>query len=577
MKNWKKLFSIIMEYKKEHILALLFLLLQSIAALCLPFILIQIVDIGIEKQNTKVLLVMGAIYISITIAYNLFKAISDYIYAKIGGKVIVNLRKRVLEHLSELSGKFYSNMKSGDIYSTITDDIGTVQELCTNEIFATITNIVMAIPMIIFLIVLDYRLFIVSILLQPIYVLVQEKLGNSIGYHSQELRSSFSEYSSSLQEYLYSPINIEKNKAREYIIKKILNFSKANAEILIEINFDFSKGQICGNLMQNFSNILIIILGGILLINHQTTIGTILVYMQYAGKILTPMLGISQLNMKFKKAKISLDRIFVLLETNSDVIYNIGIKKDGISLGKIEFKDVSFGYTPNHYILRNIDFLIESGKVTALVGGSGAGKTSIVNLLYRMWDVKYGKIVIDGINIIDYDIEYLRKNISIVSQDIVLLNDTIYNNIALGDSQISMDDVIKATRIANIYDTIMGLDKQFDTIIGDRGIKLSGGQKQRLAIAMAIVRKSQIIIFDEATSALDNINEFDIYRKIVDLFKDKTLLIISHRFSTIEKADKIYVLNAGRVVESGTHKTLMEKRNYYYKLYKKEADEKIKM
>lgn len=194
-----------------------------------------------------------------------------------------------------------------------------------------------------------------------------------------------------------------------------------------------------------------------------------------------------------------------------------------------------------------------------------------------MWDVKYGKIVIDGINIIDYDIEYLRKNISIVSQDIVLLNDTIYNNIALGDSQISMDDVIKATRIANIYDTIMSLDKQFDTIIGDRGIKLSGGQKQRLAIAMAIVRKSQIIIFDEATSALDNINEFDIYRKIVDLFKDKTLLIISHRFSTIEKADKIYVLNAGRVLESGTHKTLMEKRNYYYKLYKKEADEKIKM
>ena len=329
--------------------------------------------------------------------------------------------------------------------------------------------------------------------------------------------------------------------------------------------------------MQNFSNILIIILGGVLLINHQTTIGTILVYMQYAGKILTPVLGISQLNMKFKKAKISLDRIFVLLETNSDVIYNIGKKKDGISLGKIEFKDVSFGYTPNHYILRNIDFLIESGKVTALVGKSGAGKTSIVNLLYRMWDVKYGKIVIDGINIIDYDIEYLRKNISIVSQDIVLLNDTIYNNIALGDSQISMDDVIKATRIANIYDTIMSLDKQFDTIIGDRGIKLSGGQKQRLAIAMAIVRKSQIIIFDEATSALDNINEFDIYRKIVDLFKDKTLLIISHRFSTIEKADKIYVLNAGRVLESGTHKTLMEKRNYYYKLYKKEADEKIKM
>lgn len=577
MKNWKKLFNIIIEYKKEHIFAFLFLLLESVAALCLPFVLIQIVDVGIEKQNYHFLLLMGAIYIAITILYNLFKAISDYVYAKIGSKVILNLRKKVLEHLSKLSGDFYSNMKSGDVYSTITDDIGTVQELCTNAIFTTITNTAMAIPMIIFLIVLDYRLFIVSILLQPIYAFVQGKLGNSIGYHSQELRSSFGEYSSSLQEYLYSPINIEKNKARKYILNKILNFSKTNAEILVKMNFDFSKGQIYGNLMQNFSNILIIISGGILLINQQTTIGTILVYMQYAGKILTPVLGISQLNMKFKKAKISLDRIFELLETNSDVVYNVGIQKEGISSGEIKFENVTFGYVPNQFILRNIDFLIEPGKVTALVGGSGAGKTSIVNLLYRMWDVKYGKIVIDGINIVEYDIEYLRKNISIVSQDIVLLNDTIYNNIVLGDSKISMDDVIKATKIANIYDTIINFDKQFDTIIGDRGIKLSGGQKQRLAIAMALVRKSQIIVFDEATSALDNINELDIYRKIVDLFKNRTLLVIAHRLSTIEKADKIYVLDSGSIVESGTHKTLMKKQGYYYKLYKKEAMERRKI
>lgn len=577
MKNWRKLFNIIIEYKKEHIFAFLFLLLQSVAGLCLPFVLIQIVDVGIEKQNYYVLLTMGMLYIIITILYNIFKAVSDYAYAKIGSKVIVNLRKKVLEHLSKLSGNFYSNMKSGDVYSTITDDIGAVQELCTNAIFSTITNTVMAIPMIIFLIILDYRLFIVSVLLQPIYAFVQGKLGNLIGCHSQKLRCSFGEYSSNLQEYLYSPINIEKNKARRYIIDKILNFSKKNAEILIKINFDFSKGQIYGNLMQNFSNILIIILGGILLINQQTTIGTILVYMQYAGKILTPVLGIGQLNMKLKKAKISLDRIFGLLETSSGVDYNTGVAKEGISVGKIKFEDVTFGYTSDRFILRNIDFLIESGKVTALVGGSGAGKTSIVNLLYRMWDVQHGKITIDGINIMEYDIEYLRQNISIVSQDIVLLNDTVYNNIALGDSQISMEDIVKATKIANIYDTIMALDKQFDTIIGDRGIKLSGGQKQRLAIAMALVRKSQIIIFDEATSALDNINELAIYRKIVKLFKDRTLLVIAHRLSTIKEADQIYVLDSGRIVESGTHNALMERQGFYYELYKKEAKEKIKV
>ncbi len=192
-----------------------------------------------------------------------------------------------------------------------------------------------------------------------------------------------------------------------------------------------------------------------------------------------------------------------------------------------------------------------------------------------MWDVQEGNITIDGVDIKDFKIEYLRQNISIISQDIVLLNDSVYNNIVLGDKSISFDDVIKATKIANIYDTIMKLDKQFDSIIGDRGIKLSGGQKQRLAIAMALVKKSPVIIFDEATSALDNINELKIYKKIIEVFREKTLLVIAHRLSTIKDADKICVLDSGKILEFGTHEELMNKQGLYFKLYNKEIKERI--
>lgn len=570
MKDFKKLFKIIIEYKKEHSIALLFLILQSISSLTLPFILIHIVDNGIEKKEYYVLIYMGGLYLVIAIFQNIFKAISDYIYANIGSNVIIELRKKVICHISKLSGEFYSNMKSGEIYSTITDDIGIVQELCTNVIFSTITNAIMSIPVIIFLFFLDYHLFFISIVLQPIYAYVQNKVGDLISKCSQDIRNSFGSYSSSLQEYLYNPLNIEKNKSRNYILSKILDFSSINAKMLVKLNINFSKGQIYGSLMQNISNILIILLGGILLMKHQITIGTILVYMQYSGKILTPVLDISQLNLKFKKAKISLERIFGLLETKSNVDYSIGYLDNGILYGDIRFNNVSFFYIKNNYILKNMNILIEPGKLTVLVGESGTGKTSIINTLYRMWDVQEGNITIDGIDIKDFRIEYLRQNISIISQDIVLLNDSVYNNIVLGDDTILFDDVIKATKIANIYDTIMKLDNQFDSIIGDRGIKLSGGQKQRLAIAMALVKKSPIIIFDEATSALDNINELKIYKNIIEVFKEKTLLVIAHRLSTIKDADKICVLGSGKILESGTHEELMKKQGIYFKLYSKE-------
>lgn len=351
MNNWKRLMKIILEQKREHAYALFFLILQSICSLLLPFLLVEIVDSGIGKNDYSLLLRMGILYLILAIMHNIFKAMSDYMYATIGGEVVLSLRKKLLNHFSKMSGSYYSDIKSGEIFSIITDDVGTIQELCTNAIFRTVTDIIMAIPLIIFLFYLDYRLFLVSVILQPLYVIIQNKVAHSIGRHSEEIRDSFGDYSIALQEYLYNPINAVKTKSDTYILSKIVNYVKLNVNALICITFDFSKGQIAGSLMQSMSSILTILVGGLLIISGESTIGSLLVFLQYFPKALAPVIGIGQLNMKFKKVVVSLERIFKILDARGDVNYQSGSRIIGIREGNIEFNNVDFSYNDNSTVL----------------------------------------------------------------------------------------------------------------------------------------------------------------------------------------------------------------------------------
>ena len=233
--------------------------------------------------------------------------------------------------------------------------------------------------------------------------------------------------------------------------------------------------------------------------------------------------------------------------------------------GNIVFDRVSFSYEEDKNIIDNINLKFENGKTTALVGSSGCGKSTIVKLLFRLWDVDSGCIIIDNVSLKEYNLKDIRKNISIITQDLLLFDDTILNNITLGNKSMNKNDIEYICKKIGIYDFVMDLPKRFDTIVGEKGVKLSGGQKQRIAIARALLSDSKIIIFDEATSALDNVSQKDILKNISEFLINKTTIVIAHRLSTIKNADRIYLIDKGRVVEEGNHYDLIEKSEIYYK------------
>ena len=310
--------------------------------------------------------------------------------------------------------------------------------------------------------------------------------------------------------------------------------------------------------------VIIIGLGSIQVINGEMSIGVLLAFEIYTQRFLSPLSDLSNINANLSALNVSLRRIEKFL--NEDNYINFGVEIPGES-GDIIFDNVTFGYKEDRDVLNNISLLIKKGRVHAFAGESGSGKSTIINLLYGLWQNYSGNILINGKNIKNVSIENLRKRISIVSQNIFLVDDSILNNILLDDDSPDLLRAENALKQAKIWKYINSLEQGWNTNIGENGICLSGGEKQRLAIARAIYRESDIIIFDEATSMLDNETENSIVKNILNVFDKSTIIMIAHRLTTIKNADKIFVLNKGEIIEEGTHEELLIKKGFYYNLY----------
>lgn len=298
------------------------------------------------------------------------------------------------------------------------------------------------------------------------------------------------------------------------------------------------------------------------------SIGELIAFQQYTWRLIGPCVNIIKSNTRIQQSSVSIDRIFMLLDEPVNIKQNNGARQLNSNFnGDILCDNVTFSYS-DEKVLDGITMLFKKGQITALVGASGSGKSTIVNLLYRLWDADSGKIMIGGYDIRDYNLKSLRKNVSVVSQDLLLFDDSIKNNLILGNKEIEIEEIINICKKVEIYEFIKQLPEGFDTIIGERGVKLSGGQRQRIAIARAIFCSSQIIIMDEATSALDNISQKNILDNLKIYLNNKITIIIAHRLITIQDADKIYVIENGKVKEEGTHKELIMNEGIYFKFLK---------
>lgn len=549
------------------------LLLVGIIGLLIPWLFKFLIDDVLIQGNEIILNYIAGGAVLMYFLKGIFNYGQKYLISGLSQHVVVDLRKDLYNHLQKLSLSFFERQTTGDLMSRITNDVNVIQNSLTNGFSNMVLQPVMILGIVGFLLYIDWKLALVSFLIIPIITYAINKFGFKMRSISTKIQNEMSNVTNILQETL-SAVRIVKAFNNED--KEIKKFSKANERTLQEnlkgvqveatitpvVEFIISLGA-AGFLWY----------GGHKVLNGSMTTGELVTFISYIGLLVSPINILSKSYNLMQKAVGAAERIFSLLEVDEKVIEKQDAKEMPEIEGEVVFDDVSFSYNKTEEVLTNINLEIEPGKMVAFVGHSGAGKTTLVNLIPRFYDVDSGEIRIDGINIEDVTIDSLRKQIGIVPQETILFKGTIADNIAYGASHKSRDEIIDAAKKANAHQFISEFGNGYDTQVGERGISLSGGQKQRISIARALLTDHKILILDEATSSLDLKSESLIQEALERLIKNRTTFVIAHRLSTIINADKIIVIEEGEIVEKGKHEELINNEGYYYKLYKSQYEQ----
>lgn len=492
----------------------------------------------------------------------------QYYAQYVSNKILYDIRQETYGHLQQLSLKYYSNTRAGEVISRVINDV----EQTKNFVMIGLMNLWLDLATILIavgiMLTLDVSLTIVTLLAFPFYAF-------SVKYFFGRLRNLTRQRSEALagvQSYLHERVqgmSIIKSFALEDTEQTI--FDKTNNTFL-EKAIDHTKWNAKAfaavNTITDVAPLLVIGYAGYQVITGGLSVGTMVAFVAYIERVYSPLRRLVNSSTTLVQSIASMDRVFELLDEPYDVKDKPNAKDIKTTNGSLEFRDVAFSYEEDGTeVLRNLNFAVKPGQTVAFVGMSGGGKSTIISLIPRFYDVTEGQILLDGQDVRDITITTLRDQIGIVLQDSILFSDSVKSNILMGKPEATDEEVIAAAKAANAHDFIEDLPEGYDTLVGERGVKLSGGQKQRVAIARVFLKNPPILILDEATSALDLESESLIQDSLERLARDRTTLIVAHRLSTITHADQILVVNRGRVVEKGSHAELMEKQGAYYNLF----------
>lgn len=520
-------------------------------------------------------------YISIMILVlyflkNLFRYLGMFFIAPIRNGVVRDLRNEMYKKVLILPLSYYSEQRKGDIISRMSSDVLEVEWSILSSLEAVFREPLTIVMFILTLFFLSPALTLFVLILLPISAIIIGLIGRSLKRSSEKGQKKLGNILSIIEETIGGLRIIKGFTAIDSADKKFRESNRIYTRLMISL---YRKRDLSSPLSE-FMGVAVVVsilyFGGRLIIGENASIdaATFLVYIGIFSQILPPAKAITAAFYNVQKGAASVERIEAVLNAEEKIIQkeNAVAKKDFQS--KIEYQNLSFSYADNTPVLTNINLEVKKGQTIALVGASGGGKSTLVDLLPRFYDPQNGKISIDGIDIKDLIIDDLRSLLGIVTQESILFNDTVFNNIALGvEDKVSEEAVITAAKIANAYDFIMQMDEGFQSNIGDRGLKLSGGQRQRLSIARAVLKNPPILILDEATSALDTESERLVQDALERLMKNRTSLVIAHRLSTIKNADEIVVIDKGRIAERGTHQQLLENQSVYARLHAMQAFE----
>lgn len=561
--------------KLRLVLALSALVLSKVAVLYVPIIFKYAIDFLNNPTNAAVPVGLMVLYGFMRLISSTFSEIRDATFAKVAQRSLRQVGLKIFDHLHHLSLRFHLERQTGGLTRAIERGTKSIETLLTFLSFSILPIIAEILLVSTFLwIMYDFYFAIITLLTMAIYIIFTLKLSEwRISYVRKMNENDSQSQTKAIDSLLnYETVKYFNNEyhEKERFDQSLRLYEKAAVQSKISLSY-LNIGQV---FIISVGLIAVMILASQQVIQKTMTVGDLVAVNTFLIQLYIPLFNLGFAYREIKLALVNLESMFSVMEEPEEIKDVPDAKPINVSGGEICFENVSFSYQENRSILKDISFTIPAGKTLAVVGSSGAGKSTISRILFRFYDVIKGKILIDGQDIKIVTQQSLRRSIGIVPQDTVLFNDTIGYNILYGRMDATKAEIVEAAKQAKIHDFIESLPEGYDTTVGERGLKLSGGEKQRVAIARTLLKRPKIFLFDEATSALDTRTEKEIQENLREISKNKTTLIIAHRLSTIIDADEIIVLEKGKIVEKGNHQTLLKENGIYAAMWKRQQDKK---
>ncbi|MGQ9604458.1 MAG: ABC transporter ATP-binding protein [bacterium] len=566
-----RIVSLIKPYKIKQAQTLILMTSGIILTLLLPLVLRFFIDDVIGKKRVDLLVPVVIFTLGIFIAAAVFNFLTTYLFNVIAQNIVRDLRRTLFCHITNLPIEFLSRHGTGRIMARVLNDVSTIGHVLSTIMPDFLVQSGTLVVIIIIMLRFNWQLTILAMLSAPVYVILVKYFNERLRTTSHEAMAKHAEVSSMLQECL-TGIKEIRSYNRETI--ELQRFHKRLTDFLktrIRLGILGASSVQAAFVASSIGMLIVFLYGGKLALADRLSIGTLMAFWAYLGQVYTPIEVLMRMNVQFQDAAAAIRRIDEIFEIKPAITE----KPDATHLdnpqGSIELRNVTFFYKQDQPVIRDLSLKIEKGEHIAIVGKSGSGKTTITNLLVRFFDPVEGSILFDGIDLRDLRLADLRMAIALVPQDTILFNESIEDNIRFGNENATEEEIIRAAKIAGVMDFAETLPDRLKTQVGERGISLSGGERQRISIARAILRNPAVLLLDEATSQLDSKAEARLRAALESAFANKTVIMIAHRLSTISSAQRILVLDQGRIAEEGTHQKLLEKEGIYYSLYNEQA------
>jgi ATP-binding cassette, subfamily B, multidrug efflux pump len=569
----KRLFQFIKPYNFKFYSLVLSIMLGASLAPVLPLLIRQTIDGPVSAGSYTGLAKMLAIMVGVLVMQSLIQFTNTYLAGWLGQNIIRDIRVQLYHKILHLRLKFFDDTPIGRLVTRTISDIETLADVFSDGIAAIAGDILQLVLIISVMFYTDWRLSLISLCTIPFMLVSTYVFKEKVKKSFNEVRNAVANLNSFVQEHITGMSIVQIFNSEKTEFDKFHKINTKHRDENIKSIMYYSIYYPVAEVIAALGTGLVVWFGAKQMLNAEVTYGTVTAFIMFINIFFRPIRMIADRMNTLQMGIVSTDRILKLLDSD-DYTANDGAKKANLK-GEVEFKDVWFAYIDENYVLKNISFNVKHGETVAFVGATGAGKSSIINLLSRFYDINKGQILIDNIDVKNYELRSLREQIGVVLQDVFLFSDTIENNITLGDSSISREKIVEAAKLVGVHDFIMQLPNNYEYNVQERGSTLSVGQRQLISFVRAMVHDPKIIVLDEATSSVDTETEELIQSAIDKLMRGRTSIVIAHRLSTIQKANKIIVLDKGQIMEEGSHEELLKLDGFYANLYNMQYKEML--